>query len=61
MAYVPNEKRYERIEYRRCGDNGLSLPPISLGTWQNFGGGSVFELVVQLCGGRSIGGLPTLI
>jgi hypothetical protein len=34
MSYVPNEKRYEGTEYRRCGDGGLSLPPISLGAWQ---------------------------
>ena len=43
MTYVPNEKRYEGMEYRRCGDSGLSLPPVSLGTWQNFGGVNVFE------------------
>lgn len=29
--------------YRRCGHSGLMLPPISLGTWQNFGGTSTFE------------------
>jgi L-glyceraldehyde 3-phosphate reductase len=43
VAYVANEKRYEGTEFRRCGRSGLVLPPISLGTWQNFGGVNVFE------------------
>lgn len=29
--------------FRRCGNSGLFLPLISLGTWQNFGGTSIFE------------------
>ncbi len=37
MPYVAAEKRYDRIEYRRCGHSGLKLPLISLGLWQNFG------------------------
>jgi L-glyceraldehyde 3-phosphate reductase len=36
-AYVPEEDRYERTPYRRCGRSGLQLPAISLGLWQNFG------------------------
>jgi len=43
MQYVPSESRYEEVRFRRCGRSGLELPPISLGTWQNFGGVSVFE------------------
>ena len=43
MAYVPNEDRYAVGGFRRCGRSGLVLPPISLGTWQNFGGVNVFE------------------
>jgi L-glyceraldehyde 3-phosphate reductase len=35
--YVPAEDRYESMPYRRCGRNGLKLPAISLGLWQNFG------------------------
>lgn len=35
--YIPNVKRYERMEYRRCGVSGLKLPAISLGLWHNFG------------------------
>ncbi|HMF78035.1 MAG TPA: aldo/keto reductase, partial [Bryobacteraceae bacterium] len=41
--YMADAKRYESIEYRRCGQSGLKLPPISLGLWQNFGGADVFE------------------
>jgi L-glyceraldehyde 3-phosphate reductase len=36
-AYVPSPDRYENTEYRRVGNSGLKLPPISLGFWQNFG------------------------
>jgi len=43
MAYEPNAKRYEGVEYRRSGQSGLVLPPVSLGLWQNFGGADVFE------------------
>ncbi|MHB8392199.1 MAG: L-glyceraldehyde 3-phosphate reductase [Acidobacteriaceae bacterium] len=43
MSYVPNEKRYQQAEFRRCGHSGIVLPPISLGLWQNFGGADVFE------------------
>jgi len=37
MRYTPDEQRYERMPYRRCGKSGLKLPAISLGLWQNFG------------------------
>jgi L-glyceraldehyde 3-phosphate reductase len=37
VTYVPDDHRYERISYRRCGRSGLQLPSISLGLWQNFG------------------------
>jgi L-glyceraldehyde 3-phosphate reductase len=43
ITYVPNEKRYGGLEFRCCGQSRLALPPISLGTWQNFGGINVFE------------------
>jgi len=43
MSYVPNTKRYEDAQFRRCGRSGIVLPPISLGLWQNFGGSDVFE------------------
>lgn len=38
--YVPNDKRYDKMVYRRCGKSGLRLPVVSLGLWQNFGAGS---------------------
>jgi L-glyceraldehyde 3-phosphate reductase len=43
MSYIPDERRYEGAQFRRCGRFGLVLPPISLGLWQNFGGADVFE------------------
>jgi L-glyceraldehyde 3-phosphate reductase len=43
MSYVPNVKRYDGAQFRRCGKSGLVLPPVSLGLWQNFGGTDVFE------------------
>ncbi|HEV2326921.1 MAG TPA: L-glyceraldehyde 3-phosphate reductase [Terracidiphilus sp.] len=41
--YLPDSNRYEQATFRRCGQSGLVLPPISLGLWQNFGGADVFE------------------
>jgi L-glyceraldehyde 3-phosphate reductase len=48
MNYLANEKRYDDMVYRRCGESGLKLPSISLGLWHNFGSVDVFE------NGRSI-------
>src|SRR5580693_3722440 len=42
-AYIPDPARYDHATFRRCGNSGLVLPPISLGLWQNFGGVNVFE------------------
>jgi methionyl-tRNA synthetase len=41
MRYKAYNKRYERLNYRRCGHSGLKLPPITLGLWHNFGGKSM--------------------
>lgn len=41
--YTPNEKRYEKMIYNRCGKSGLKLPAVSLGMWQNFGHESAFS------------------
>ena len=38
MPYKANTKRYQKLIYRRCGNSGLLLPPITLGLWHNFGG-----------------------
>lgn len=35
--FAPNDKRYDKMIYRRCGKSGLRLPLVSLGLWQNFG------------------------
>jgi hypothetical protein len=37
MLEFPNDKRYESMQYNRCGKSGLKLPAISLGLWHNFG------------------------
>lgn len=37
MNYQANKKRYEIMQYRRCGNSGLKLPLLSLGLWHNFG------------------------
>ena len=43
MGYVADAKRYDNATFRRCGESGIVLPPLSLGLWQNFGGVDVFE------------------
>ena len=42
-TYVPTAGRYKDVPFRRCGNSGIVLPPISLGLWQNFGGADIFE------------------
>lgn len=34
--YIADDKRYDRMIYRRCGKSGLKLPAVSLGLWKNF-------------------------
>jgi L-glyceraldehyde 3-phosphate reductase len=41
--YIADDKRYEAMQYRRCGRSGIQLPAISLGLWHNFGGNDNFE------------------
>jgi len=43
MQYLPKAERYQKMEYRRCGNSGLKLPAISLGLWHNFGHIDSFE------------------
>src|SRR6201994_5211739 len=43
MTYIPDDKRYDSMEYRRCGRSGLLLPAVSLGLWHNFGHVDVTE------------------
>lgn len=35
--YQAEEKRYDNMQYKRCGRSGIMLPLVSLGLWQNFG------------------------
>lgn len=47
--YLANERRYEAMEYKRCGKSGLKLPLLSLGLWHNFGTTSDFENMKNMC------------
>ena len=49
MAYMPSDKRYDTMPYRRTGLSGLKLPPVSLGLWQNFGHGSGGDTARAMC------------
>lgn len=40
--YIANEKRYDKMIYRRCGNSGLKLSAVSLGLWKNFGNKGCF-------------------
>jgi L-glyceraldehyde 3-phosphate reductase len=41
--YIAKSDRYDKAQFRRCGESGIVLPLISLGLWQNFGGADVYE------------------
>jgi L-glyceraldehyde 3-phosphate reductase len=43
MTYVADDRRYDRMQYRRCGRSGLDLPLLSLGHWHNFGDTTPFD------------------
>ena len=43
MTFLPSDKRYDTMQYNRCGRSGLKLPAISLGLWHNFGGVDTLE------------------
>lgn len=47
--YTANVKRYEKMQYNRCGKSGLKLPAVSLGLWHNFGDNSDFSNMEQMC------------
>ena len=48
MGYVANEARYEGVEYRKCGESGLHLPPVSLGLWHNFGDNADYDTMCRM-------------
>lgn len=41
--YLADDKRYDRMQYLRCGQSGLLLPRLSLGLWHNFGSVDSYE------------------
>ena len=49
MKYIASEKRYDAMEYRKCGESGLKLPAVSLGLWHNFGDGASYENMRNMC------------
>jgi len=49
MNYTANSKRYDNTTYRKCGESGLKLPPVSLGLWHNFGDRADYENMCKMC------------
>ncbi len=49
MSYTAGDKRYDLMEYRKCGESGLKLPVVSLGLWHNFGDNGNFENMCRMC------------
>ena len=49
FMYYANSSRYEKMEYRKCGESGLKLPAISLGLWHNFGENADYNNMCQMC------------
>lgn len=47
--YSANEKRYEKMTYRRVGASGLKFPAVSLGFWHNFGSRDNFDNMRAMC------------
>lgn len=47
--YQASEKRYDTMQYNRCGKSGLLLPAISLGFWHNFGSTGVYDNMRNMC------------
>ena len=47
--YKPANTRYDKMDYRKCGNSGLKLPAISLGLWHNFGGDTRHDLKREIC------------
>lgn len=49
MGYLADEKRYEKMTYKRCGKSGLQLPLVSLGLWHNFGANDSYDNMKKMC------------
>lgn len=37
LPYTAHTERYQKMQYKRCGNSGILLPKLSLGLWHNFG------------------------
>ena len=48
MEYQPSVERYDRMQYKNCGNSGLLLPRISLGLWHNFGSVDDFGVATDM-------------
>lgn len=49
MPYTANERRYDEMIYRNCGESGLKLPALSLGLWHNFGTNDDYSNMKNMC------------
>ncbi len=49
MYCKPSESRYEKMEYRSCGESGLKLSALSLGLWHNFGDTGGYSNIKKMC------------
>ena len=47
--YIANDKRYEKMTYKRIGNSGLKLPAVSLGFWHNFGDKDNYSNMEEMC------------
>ena len=47
--YIAEKERYNKMEYKHCGESGLMLPKVSLGLWHNFGDTAKFENMKAIC------------
>ena len=47
--YTADSKRYENMQYNRCGASGLKLPVVSLGLWHNFGDTGCYDNMKAMC------------
>ena len=48
MEYVADSKRYDLMEYNKCGESGLKLPAVSLGLWHSFGDTGNFDNMCKM-------------
>ena len=47
--YIASDRRYDDMQYNKCGKSGLKLPAVSLGMWHNFGKFEDFDKMKEMC------------